>query len=96
MKWKSDARGKDNEKDGSIFNLKENGMDISIHKYVGCGNKLYLTCSELKLSQVSLQTEDFEEAVRIAKYKITQRMRYLESECKKFISDETENEFSRW
>ena len=96
MKWKSNAMRNIDEKDGSIFNLKDVGVGISIHKYSGCGDKYYLTCNELGFSRESLQTENFEEAVEIAKHKIIQRFRYLQSEFKKFLDDESENEFTRY
>lgn len=96
MKWKSDATHKQEEKDGSIFILKDIGFKLSIHKYSGCGDKLYLSCGELGFTQTPLNTENFEEAVELVKHKIIQRMRELESEYKKFINDESKNEFTRY
>ena len=96
MKWKSNALRNQKENDGTIFYLKEINLKLSIHKYLGCGNNLYLTCSELGFSRESLKTECFDEAVEIAKNKINQRLEYLQNEYKKFIDDKSENEFSRY
>lgn len=38
----------------------ENPIKMSIHKYVGCGNTLFLTCRELQISQLNLKTEDWD------------------------------------
>ena len=67
LEWKSSARWNEDLDKGSIFELKDNKLGISIHHYVGCGNNWHLSCKALKMSDRSLETEDFEEAVEKAK-----------------------------
>ena len=42
MKFKSNANFNKEHKTGSIFTLKDNSLGIIIHKYVGCGDELFL------------------------------------------------------
>ena len=67
MKFKSNAKYKEEPKTGSIFTLKYNSLGISIHKYVGCGDSLFLNSKALNIDNYNLGTEDFEEAVNKAK-----------------------------
>ena len=67
LEWKSNARWNEDLNEGSIFELKDNKLGISIYHYVGCGKNWYLSCKALKMSNRSLETEDFEEAVKRAK-----------------------------
>ena len=37
-------------------------IEMSIHKYVGCGDALFLSCPELRIAQLDLNTEDWDTA----------------------------------
>lgn len=87
MKFKSNARYEEKLEDGSIFELKDNSLKLSIHKYVGCGDNLYLSCYELGISRKDLETEDFNEAVSKSKEIVTERMKYLRDEAYRFCMD---------
>lgn len=78
MKFKSNARYEEKLEDGSIFDLKDYSLKVSIHKYVGCGDNLYLSCYELGISQKDLETEDFNEAVSKSMEIVTEKMKHLE------------------
>ncbi len=79
---------KKNLKMEGIFDLKDNSLKLSIHKYVGCWDNLYLSCYELGISRKDLETEDFNEAVSKSKEIVAERMKYLRDEAHKFIVDE--------
>ena len=64
MKFKSNANFNKEPKTGSIFTLKDNSLGISIHKYAGCGDELFLNSKALSIYNYDLETEDFDEAVR--------------------------------
>lgn len=66
LEWKSNARYSENVEDGSIFELKNNDLGISIHKYVGCGDRWFLSCKALGIKAHELFTNDFEKAVETA------------------------------
>lgn len=96
MIWKSNARFGQEPKEGTIFDLKGSKVKISIHNFSGCGDKLYLSCYELNISKASLDTEDFDEAVKKAKEIIKNRVDFLKEETGKFLAEENENEFTRY
>lgn len=87
MKFKSNARYERKLEDGSIFDLKDNSLKLSIHKYAGCGDNLYLSCYELGISRKDLETEDFNEAVSKSKEIVTERMKHLREEAYRFCMD---------
>nr|DAM66131.1 MAG TPA: hypothetical protein [Caudoviricetes sp.] len=87
MKFKSNARYKEKLEDGSIFDLKDNSLKLSIHKYVGCGDNLYLSCYELGISRKDLETEDFNEAVSKSKEIVSERVKHLREEAYRFCMD---------
>ena len=88
MEFKSNAGYKEKPENGSIFDLKDNSLKLSIHKHMGCGDNLYLSCYELGISKKDLETEDFNEAVSKSKEIVAERMKHLRDEAHKFISDE--------
>lgn len=96
MQWKSNAKYGQELTDGSIFELKESGISIKIHKIAGCGGGLYLTCRDFGFVQRNLDTEDFDEAVENAKSLILKRANFLSKEALKFHDDESKNEFMRY
>ena len=87
MKFKSNARYKEKPEDGSIFDLKDNSLKLSIHKYAGCGNDLFLSCYELGISTKNLETEDFNEAVSKSKELVSERVKHLREEAYRFCMD---------
>ena len=95
MKFKSNAKYKEEPKTGSIFTLKYNSLGISIHKYVGCGDVLFLNSKALGIDNYDLKTEDFEEAVRKAKEIIMSKVKKIREDSYKFYSDNN-IEFDRY
>lgn len=87
MKFKSNARYKEKPEDGNIFDLKDNSLKLSIHKYAGCGNDLFLSCYELGISTKNLETEDFNEAVSKSKEIVSERVKHLREEAYRFCMD---------
>ena len=95
MIWKSNARHNQSKKIGSIFELKDNKLGIKIHKYIGCGDELYLSCKVLRIDMMDLGTEDFNKAVKTAKDIVYKEVNKILEEARKFYFDENENEFIR-
>lgn len=87
MKFKSNAKYNEEPKTGSIFALKYNSLGIVIHKYVGCGDTLFLNCSALDIFNYDLETEDFDEAVSKAKEIIMSKVKKIREDAYKFYSD---------
>lgn len=88
LEWKSNARYNKEVKNGTIFELKDNKLGISIHKYVGCGNEYYFSCKALEICSKKLGTEDFEEAVSKAKNIIGIKMQELNYFAQAFTDGE--------
>ena len=95
MKFKSNANRKEKLETGSIFTLKDNSLGISIHKYVGCGDKLFLNSKALNIDNYNLETEDFEEAVRKAKEVVMHEVKKIREDSYRFCSDNN-IEFDRY
>ena len=95
MLWKSNTRyNEDAKKFGTVFELKDNKLGIRVHKYIGCGNKLFLSCRCLGIDMADLRTEDFDKAVEVAKDIIYKEVRKLSEEADKFYLGKSENEFT--
>ena len=95
MKFKSNAKYKEEPKTGSIFTLKYNSLGISIHKYVGCGDSLFLNSKALNIDNYDLGTEDFEETVNKAKEVVMREVKKIREDAYKFYSDNS-IEFDRY
>ena len=67
--------------------MKDNSLKLSIHKYVGCGNDLFLSCCELGISTKNLETENFNEAVSKSKEIVSERVKHLREEAYRFCMD---------
>lgn len=87
MKFKSNANFNKEHKTGSIFTLKDNSLGISIHKYVGCGDELFLNSKALSIYGYDLETEDFDEAVSKAKKVIMSEVKKIREDSDRFYSD---------
>ena len=95
MKFKSNAKYGEEPKTGSIFTLKYNSLGIVIHKYVGCGDALFLNCSALDISNYDLGTEDFEEAVSKTKEIIMREVNKIREDSYRLYLD-SNIEFDRY
>lgn len=95
MKFKSNAKYNEEPKTGSIFTLKSNSLGISIHKYVGCGDALFLNSKALSINNYDLGTEDFEEAVSKAKEVVMCEVKKIREDSYKFCMDNN-IEFDRY
>lgn len=95
MKFKSNANFNKEPKTGSIFTLKYNSLGISIHKYVGCGDSLFLNSKALNIDNYDLGTEDFEEAVNKAKEVVMREVKKIREDSYRFCSDNN-IEFDRY
>lgn len=87
MKFKSNAKYNEDPKSGSIFNLKNNSLGISIHKYVSCGDELFLNSKALNINNYDLGTEDFKEAVNKAKEIIMREVKKIREDSYRFYAD---------
>lgn len=95
MKFKSNAKYNEKPEIGSIFTLKDNSLGISIHKYVGCGDALFLNSKALNIDNYNLRTEDFEEAVSKTKEIIMREVKKIREDSYRFYSDNN-IEFDRY
>ena len=87
MKFKSNAKYNEEPKTGSVFTLKYNSLEIVIHKYVGCGDALFLNCSALDIFNCNLGTEDFNEAVSKVKEVVMREVKKIREDAYRFYSD---------
>ena len=95
MKFKNNAKYNEELKTGSVFALKSNSLGIVIHKYVGCGDALFLNCSALDIFNYDIETEDLGEDVSKAKEIIMSKVKKIREDAYKFYSDNN-IEFDRY
>ena len=95
MKFKSNAKYNEKPEIGSIFTLKDNSLGISIHKYVGCGDVMFLNSKALNIDNYDLGTEDFGEAVSKAKEVVMCEVKKIREDAYRFYSDNN-IEFDRY
>lgn len=95
MEFKSNAKYNEKPETGSIFTLKSNSLGISIHKYFGCGDALFLNSKALNIDNYDLETEDFDEAVSKAKEIIMSKVKKIREDSYRFYSDNN-IEFDRY
>ena len=95
MKFKSNAKYKEKPETGSIFTLQDNSLGISIHKYVGCGDALFLNSKAMNIDNYDLGTEDFDEAVSKAKEVVMREVKKIRVDAYRFYSD-SNIEFDRY
>lgn len=95
MNFKSNAKYKEEPKNGSIFILQDNSLGISIHKYVGCGDALFLNSKALNIDNYDLETEDFKEAISKAKEVVMREVKKIREDACRFYSDNN-IEFDRY
>lgn len=96
MKWKSNARHNRELTDGTMFDLKEFGIRICIHKIIDFGDDFYLSSTDFGFNQCDLHTNNFDEAVEKSKSLILERATQNYNAALKFSEDDSENEFIRY
>lgn len=80
-------------KEESIFSLEDNTLGISFNKHAENSDELFLSCSALKIENMNLYTEDFDNAVELAKVIVTNKAVSLYKEVCKFAEDKSKIEF---
>lgn len=95
MKFKSNAKYEEKLETGSVFTLKNNSLGITIHKYFGCGNALFLNSEALNIDNYDLETEDFDEAVSRTKEVVMREVKKIREDAYKFCLDNN-IEFDRY
>ena len=91
MEWKVNNKG-------TINNLKNNDLDICIHKIYYYGNdNWFLSCHKLGIQDFNLNTENFNEAVKQAQVEITERATKLYELATDFTKNVWDNnEFTKY
>jgi hypothetical protein len=64
IEWKDSTSysQSDKERKPTSFTVKIKNIDITIHKYVGCGDMLFVSSRTLKIQTCNLDTTNYEEA----------------------------------
>ena len=88
MEFKSNARWNEPKENGTIFDLKNNGLRISIHRVIHIEDTWFLSCYALGISRMDLHEPDFAEAVEKAKIVINHKIGELIQEYDKIVADD--------
>ena len=95
MKLISNAKYGEPVENGTVFRIKDNGFNISIHKIHGCGDTWYLDCSELGIDNLPLANRNLLGCVKDAKEIIKNRLDTLNVRFNSLYED-TDIEISRY
>ena len=88
MKFKSNARWDEPKENGTVFELRGNGLRIKIHRIIYIQDTWFLSCHVLNISQMDLHESDFNKAVKKAKVIINQEIGRLIAEYDKIAGDD--------
>lgn len=88
MKFTSNAKWDEPKENGTVFELKNNGLGIVIHRIICMQDTWFLSCHVLNIQQVDLHESDFDKAVKKAKAIINQKIRKLLLEYNKIAGDD--------
>lgn len=86
--WSSNAKYNQPPESGSSFSTKTTKNPVIIHKYVGLGDDLFLTCHSLGMEKVNLHTTNFHEAAQTARSLIRKALSELNKDFEGLLSDE--------
>lgn len=79
-KWKDTSPWSQRDTDRSTPNewtLKTGALSISIHHYIGAGKAWFVSCYDVGVEKYDLNTEDPEEAKKLALMKIRGRLKAM-------------------
>lgn len=88
ISWKSNAKYNKPPESGSSFTAYGTKNPVTIHKYIGLGDSLFLSCHALNLEAVNLHTTDFCEAARKSRELIRSVLISLNDDFIELLSDE--------
>lgn len=91
IQWKSNAKYNELHENGSSFTAKATRNQVTIHKYVGLGDSLFLSCNALNLNMIDLHTTDFHEAAQTARSLIRKALSDLNKDFEGILSDEEDS-----
>ena len=87
MKLISNAKYTEPVESGTIFTIKDYGFDIRIHKIHGCGDTWYLTCRELSVDSLPLDSESLFDCVKETKEFIKGKLETLNARFDSLYAD---------
>lgn len=96
MKLISNAKFGEPVESGTIFNIKEYGFNICIHKIIGCGDTWYLDCGELNIDNLPLKNKTLFGCVKDTKEIIKCRLDTLNKWFYDFYNDDSKMEISNY
>lgn len=96
MQWKSNSGYTEELANGTIFELKNSPCTIKIHKIIDCGDNLFLSCPMLDIRMHSLDTTDFDTAVKNAQQYVQITIDRFATQLQTFLTANTANEFVRY
>lgn len=92
MEWKSNAGYKKQPSEGTIFNSP---YGVTIHRMIYFDG-WWFSCHELNISQMKLNGETFDEAVKEAKEIVKEKLADLQNKYIAFVDDSSENIMVKW
>ena len=71
------------EREGDSYRITWGDLTVCVHKYIGCGDQLFVTCHDLRIVTKALLFKDFKDA-RV------EALRYVEDYAQKLAKTASE------
>lgn len=84
--WKGNQKYNEDISKATIIRINS-PLKMCIHKYAGCGDKLYFDCHELDINCIDLHTEDWDDAEAMAVFILKNRCDELMQKMNMLLSE---------
>ena len=90
MKYTSNAKYNEPVESGTIFETTNGTIDICVHKYVGCGDTLYLSSNAVGIRNRKLKSEKIINAIHEAEIIVKEKVKMMEKDIEEICNSNVE------
>ena len=90
MKYVSNAKINTPVESGTIFNGKCGLVDVTVHKFVGCGDTLYLSSNCVGISNKELKNTSIIAAIQEAEMIVNKKIIAMKNDADKILNSNIE------
>ena len=90
MKYTSNAKYNEPVESGTIFKTTNGTIDICVHKYVGCGDTLYLSSNAVGIRNRKLKSEKIINAIHEAEIIVQEKVKMMKKDIEEICNSNVE------
>ena len=90
MKYKSNAKYNVPVENGTVFETTNGTIDICVHKYVGCGDTLYLSSNAVGIRNRKLKSEKIISAIHEAEIIVQEKVKMMKKDIEEICNSNVE------